>query len=131
MRSYLILFIASLFLLGHAPSLEAQSVADRVTAALEKSDPGTLAACFHTMVDLQIQGSTGSFSQNQASVILKKFLTEHPVASVTLTKEGANSDGSNYALGELVSAGKKFRLYFVTREVAGTEKVMVFRVTEW
>lgn len=126
MRPYLI--IVSLLLLFGSGRVMSQPLSDRVVKALEKSDHGVLAATFHTMVDLQIPGYSGNFSQSQASVILQRFFSDHPVASVRITRNGDNSDGSSYAIGELVSSGKKYRLYFVTREISGEEKVMVFKV---
>ena len=107
-----------------------QTDSKQVISALKKNDHIALVSCFHTMVDLHIPGYRGSFSHNQASVILKKFFTDNRVTSVSLTREGDNSDGSRYALGELVTDGKKYRLYFVTRETDGKQKVLVFKITE-
>lgn len=128
MRLYII--IVSLVLLCYSGRMAAQPISERVVNALEKSNHGALAATFHTMIDLQLPGYNGNFSQSQASVILKKFLSDHPVSSVSISRNGVNSDGSKYSIGELVSAGKRYRLYFVTRENAGQERVMVFKITD-
>ncbi|MFH1296333.1 MAG: DUF4783 domain-containing protein [Bacteroidota bacterium] len=107
-----------------------QTVKEQVVTALKKNDHVALVACFHTMVDLQIPDYSGNFSQAQASVILKKFFSDHPVGSVSITREGDNSDGSRYALGELVTGGKRYRLYFVTKESEGKPKVFLLQVME-
>lgn len=126
MRPYLI--IVSLLLFFCAVRVMSQPLSDRVVKALEKSDHSALAATFHKKIDLQIPGYSGNFSQSQASVILQRFFSDHPVTSVRITRNGENSDGSSYAIGELVSSGKKYRLYYVTRDISGEEKVMVFKV---
>ncbi|NQV02310.1 MAG: DUF4783 domain-containing protein [Bacteroidia bacterium] len=128
MRSYLIIVCATLV----CCSLSATGQTDNelVISALKKNDPVALVSCFHTMVDLQIPGFSGSFSKNQASVIVKKFLADQPVGSVSITREDNNSDGSKYVLGELAMGGKKYRLYFVTRETGGKQRVLVFKITE-
>jgi len=128
MRPYIIMVCLSLFCFSS--TVTAQTINERVVAALEKNDPGAVVSCLHSMVNLQIPGYSGSFSQSQASVIMKKFLADLPVSSVSISKDGDNSDGSKYALGELVSGGKKYRLYFVTRETEGRERVMVLKITE-
>lgn len=110
-------------------TVTAQTFNERVVAALEKNDHGTLVSCFHSLVDLQIPGYTGSFSQSQSSVILKKFLSDHPVAGVEISKSGDTSDGGNFSMGELVSAGKKYRLYIVSRETEGKQRVFVLKIT--
>jgi hypothetical protein len=110
-------------------TVSAQPISEKVVDALKKNDHEALVACFHTMAGLQIPGYNGNFSKSQASVILKKFLSEQPVTAVTISRTGENSDGSNYAMGELVSGGKKYRLYFVTREMEGKERILVLKIT--
>lgn len=121
--------MACMLLTCFSVGVAGQNDNEKVISALKTNDPVALVACFHTMVDLQIPGYRGSFSQNQASVILKKFLADHRINSAGITREGTNSDGSKYALGELVTGGKKYRLYFVTRETAGKQRVLVFKIT--
>jgi len=121
--------IVYVILLGTSQGITGQTINERVVSSLERNDHVSLVECFHSMTDLQIPGYSGSFSQSQASVIMKKFLTDHPVASISLTRNGNNSDGSKFALGELVSGGRKYRLHFVTREIDGKQKVMVLKIT--
>lgn len=123
------MLIVCLALLVISGNMAGQTIKDQVVGALEKNDPKALVACFHSMVDLQIPGYSGSFSQNQASVIMKKFLADHPVVSVSIARSGNNSDGSKFSLGELVSSGRKYRLHFVTRETEGSERVLVLKIT--
>jgi len=127
MRPYIIM--VCLFLLCCSGAATGQTINEKVVDALEKNDHEALVSCFHAMADLQIPGYNGNFSKSQASVIMKKFLSEQPVASVTISKTGDNSDGSSYAMGELVSGGKKYRLYFVTKETEGVERVLVLKIT--
>ncbi len=110
--------------------LPAQTVNDQIVTALAKNNISALLSGFHSMVDLQIPGYSGNYSHNQASMILKKFFKEHPVASVKITKEGTNSDDSSYSLGKLESGTKTYRLYFVTRKEREQNKVFLFQLTE-
>ena len=108
----------------------AQPVNEQVVNALEKNDIPALIGTFHTMVDLQIPGYHGNYSHNQARMIMKKYFSDHTVTSVSISKEGTNSDGSIYSLGELISGQKKLRLYYVTRESGGLRKVHLFQLSE-
>ncbi|TSA28403.1 MAG: DUF4783 domain-containing protein [Bacteroidetes bacterium] len=128
MRPYIL--SVCVILLCWSAGAKGQSVCDRVVSALQKNNAVALTECLHTMVDLQIPGYNGNFSQSQASVILKKFLSEHPVSSVVITREGDTSDGSRYALGELVFGGKKHRFYVVTKETEGVWKVFLLQVMQ-
>ncbi|MBL7138524.1 MAG: DUF4783 domain-containing protein [Bacteroidales bacterium] len=128
MRPYIIMVCLTLFCCSGR--VAGQTINEQVVSALEKNDHGVLVSCFHTMVYLQIPGYSGNFSQSQASVIVKRFLADHPVGSVSIAREGDRTDGSRYALGELVTGGKKYRLYFVTREAEGKQKVFLFQIME-
>jgi len=125
--SCLIIGLAVFFIYGRLP---AQTVSEQVVAALEQTNIGALLIHFHTMVDLQIPGTDGDFSNTQTAMVLKKFFDDHPVSSVKITKEGMNSDNSVYSMGELVSGVRKYRIYFVMREVDGKQKVHLFQLTE-
>jgi hypothetical protein len=107
-----------------------QSVSELVVSALGRNDISSLVRHFHSIVDIQIPGTVGDFSDTQAMMVLRNFFSLHPVKSVKITKEGTLSDGSIYALGELLSGSRKYRLYFVLRETGGTRKVHVFQLTE-
>lgn len=117
------MFIQGLFL-----PAEGQTANDRILSALRQNDHSVISGYLHSLVDLQVPGYNGNFSQSQASFIVKQFLSETPVSSVILTREDINSDGSRYTLGELVAGGKRYRLYFVTRETEGKWKVFLFHL---
>jgi len=110
--------------------LAAQPANEQVVNALKKNDIQALIGTLHSMVDLQIPGYNGNYSLNQASMILKKYFDGFTVSTVEISKEGTNSDGSAYSIGELVSGVKKYRLYFVTRETGGSRKVHLFQLSE-
>ncbi|MFH1160874.1 MAG: DUF4783 domain-containing protein [bacterium] len=127
MRIYIMVWLAVFLFQGQQP---AQTVSDQVVSALARNDMGSLLTHFHSMVDLQIPGTDGDFSNTQTAMVLRKFFADHPVSSVKITKEGIHSDNSCYSLGELVSGSQKYRLYFVTREAGGKHKVHLFQLTE-
>lgn len=114
-----LLFSFSLLLvvIGMPLILQAQNkeVKENISLFIKKGDATKLATFFNKNIDLTVPGSIGIYSKNQAEQILKVFFKENVVSSFEVKFEGLSKDGSSYAIGELKSNTKIYRVYFLIK----------------
>jgi len=101
-----------------------------VAAGIQAGNAEAVAKHFNTMVDLSLPGYDDTYSKTQASQILKDFFANNPVQKFRITKQGASEDGSKYAIGELETGTKKFRVYFLIKTVKGKHLVHQMQIQE-
>ncbi|MGM0612249.1 MAG: DUF4783 domain-containing protein [Bacteroidota bacterium] len=83
----------------------------------------------NSTVELTTPGKTGSYSLKQTKLILKEFFRDHKVADFTIKHSGDFEDNSIFYLGELqTKSGKKFRVYFVSRQKSNKWLIHIFKI---
>lgn len=120
------LLILSLFLLltaglSDAYSQKSPSVISReISEAIRKGNTREIAKHFGANVDLNFPGNEGTFSRNQAQLILRNFFSRNAPASFTVQHQGASRDGSPYVIGNYRSRnGDTYRVYFLVKTISG------------
>lgn len=110
-----ILLLLLVFALQPISFAQNKEITDEVYQAIKIGDAQKLATFFNSTIDLNVPGSVGIYSKNQALQILKVFFKENSVTSFEIKFKGKSKDGSNYAIGELKSGNKTFRVYFLVK----------------
>ena len=116
----LLFFVASGFTFFNL--ISDQKVADitkNIANAIRKGNVDDLSNYFNSTIDLIVPSKEGSFSKAQATQIVKEFFTKYPPKTFEIKHQGSSSDGSNYAIGSLVTPKGKFRTYFLIKNVSG------------
>jgi len=67
---------------------------------------------------LTVLDKEGTFSKAQAEQIMKEFFTKYTPKSFEIKSQGTSSDGSNYAIGTLVTNKGNFRTYFLVKTIS-------------
>ncbi|MCX6230582.1 MAG: DUF4783 domain-containing protein [Bacteroidetes bacterium] len=112
-------FIASGFTYMDFISDEALAdITKNVADAIRKGNASELSAYFNASIDLTVPGKEGSFSKAQAEQIVKEFFAKNTPKSFEIKHQGTSSDGSNYAIGTLVTNKGNFRCYFLVKTIA-------------
>jgi hypothetical protein len=107
-----------------------EEIAKQVTSAVQSSNALEIAKYFNAMIDLTLPGYDDTYSKAQAGQILKEFLTQNPIKSFKITKQGTSPDGSQYIIGNLETNKKTYRLYFLIKAVGGQDLVQQFQVQD-
>jgi hypothetical protein len=93
---------------------------DKITQAITKGNADALSEYFSASIDLKIPGSEGTFSKNQATVLIKEFFSAETPESFTLGHKGSSQDGSIYIIGHTKTAkGKNYRTYILLKNISG------------
>ncbi len=89
----------------------------QVHEAIRQGNAAALSNFFHSRIDLELTGTDGNFSKDQAEMIMKDFFRKHPVKSYTIRHKGSSDDGSKYSIGLYESAeGSRFRVYVLLKQ---------------
>lgn len=117
--AYKVLLITSLFLF-HTASFGFNEVetetATQVARALNKGNARDVARHFGNTVDLKLPGNEGTYSRNQAELILRNFFNRNPAKSFSVQHQGPSRDGSIYVIGLYTTTeGKTYRAYFLCK----------------
>lgn len=95
-------------------------VAKEVSNAIKNGNAREIAKHFGSNVDLNFPENEGTFSRNQAELILRNFFSENAPSSFTVQHEGSSRDGSPYVIGNYRSKkGDNYRVYFLIKNISG------------
>jgi hypothetical protein len=125
----IVLLFGSLFAAGMAFT-GPDETNKQIISALTAGDAHALSAYMNKMIDLGIAGNEGSYSKTQATRILMDFFQKNPVKSVKINKKGTSSDGSFFSLGEMEAGGKKYRVYYLLKNVDGNYLIHLMQLQE-
>jgi hypothetical protein len=117
--AFLIIAFLSLTNFATDSSMQSNQVTTELTEALSKANARDVAKHFGATVDLKLPGNEGTYSKNQAELILRNFFTRNVPESFAIQHQGPSRDGSVYAIGVYKSQnGKTFRTYFLLKKIS-------------
>lgn len=100
-------------------SMQSNPVITELREAFGKANARDVSKHFGASVDLKLPGNEGTYSRNQAELILRNFFTANSAESFTIQHQGPSRDGSVYAIGVYKSKnGKSFRTYFLLKKLS-------------
>jgi len=91
-------------------------VAENIAAAIKLGNSKELAKYFAPNVELVIGSKSGSYSKAQAEMMLKDFFAKNPVKDYKVMHQGSSQDNSLYTIGDLTTATKFYRTYYLLRK---------------
>ena len=111
--------IISTIIISFSISLHAQDsdqVMSQIKAAIKSMNASALASHFSDRIDLETPGIDGSYSKNQAEVIINDFFKKEPLKSFTINHQGSSNDGSKYMIGIYINKfDKEYRVYILIK----------------
>jgi hypothetical protein len=128
-NSFLVIFSFLVLLLSASFSVpqEGRAASDQVADCLKRGDGSRLAGLLNTRVDLDLPGSAGIYSSNQAEEILKAFFKRFPPTEFSLKHSGQSGEKASYSIGQYRSGSHNFRVYFLMKPSADTYKIHQLR----
>ncbi len=96
---------------------------EQVKLVLEVGNANELSNYLNDKVDLNINGSEGTYSHSQAEGVLKNYFKENPPKSFQINHEGASENGLIYAIGEYKTADSSFRVWLRLKKVNDQFKI--------
>lgn len=92
-------------------SLQAQDVAGQIEQAIESNNVKTLAKFFDERIEININGESQDYSQQQAQVVLNKFFNDFEATDFKLIDKGVEANHSRYYIGEMKSESEVYSVY--------------------
>lgn len=131
MKTLKILTLSILFFIGIG-SVQALPVFDiplKIFDSMKVGNATELSKHFYSSVELVILDKEEIYSKQQAEQILKRFFASNKVTGFTILHQGGR-DGAKYAIGNLVTANKSFRVYFLVKDTDGKPLIHQLRIEE-
>lgn len=123
MKKISMLVIFSMLLAYAAPAETilpaAPGVIESITTAIKGANSSELAKYFSNAVEIIIPGKEGTFSKNQAEMIMKDFFAKNPATSFVTNQQGSSNGGAQFMIGTYKSGKVIFHVYVLVKPVAG------------
>jgi len=117
--SIFIIFMLSGIMPFSLSIMQGTTVTLEVTSAIRTGSAPEVARHFGSNVDLKMPDNEGTFSRNQAELILRNFFSRNTPESFTVSHQGASRDGSVYVIGVYTATnGLRYRTYFLLKNVS-------------
>jgi hypothetical protein len=122
--------IARLFVLFLiTSSVYGLDVYEDISNAIRSNDARQLSGFFGPTLDLTILNQEDVYSKAQAELILKDFFAKNACKSFTILHKGSSKEGTQYAIGTMVTAsGKNYRVSFYLKNTAGKIVLQELRI---
>jgi len=98
-------------------------VIESIAAAIKGANSGDLAKYFCNTLEIIIPGKEGSFSKNQAEMIMKDFFAKNPATSFATSQQGSSNGGAQFMIGTYKSGKVIFHVYVLVKPVAGQMQI--------
>ncbi len=123
MGNFIFSFIFSALIFSYSPSetdfFQAVNVSREITTAIEEGNAKEVSKYFASNVDLKLPGSEGTYSRNQAELLLRNFFEANPPEKFTIGHQGASNDGSVYVIGHFKTQNNTtYRTYFLLKKIS-------------
>ena len=116
------LLVAWFVLFAFTSNAQNETVA-QVKLVLEVGNANELSKFLNDKVDLNIDGTEGTYSHSQAEGVLKNYFKENPPESFQVNHEGASENGLIYAIGEYKTVDNSFRVWIRLKDVNDQFKI--------
>jgi len=115
MKNKFLLFIALTFAVVTAKANPA-NILESVAAAIQAGNAKQLAQYFDSNVDITVYNKEEMYSKTQAEMVVKDFFAKNSPSSFKIIHKGASNQGSEYAIGTLITSVGSFRTYIYIKQ---------------
>ncbi|MBS4061438.1 MAG: DUF4783 domain-containing protein [Bacteroidetes bacterium] len=97
---------------------------------LTKGDAKKLSAFLGAAITLELPSQNGSFSKNQAVVMLTEFFSIYPAEKVIIKQKGTTSSSAMFFIGEYHCRTTEYRLYVLMNNSSGDYLIHSLSITK-
>jgi hypothetical protein len=126
-----ILILVSLIILTAVSSFGNKGeITQKIIAAIQQADVTEINQYLGTSVDLTTPENDGTYSKDQATMILRDFFKKNPISSFSVNHQGASNDGSKFFIGTYQSNQLAFRVYCLIKKQAEEFRILQIQFEE-
>lgn len=106
------LFFSLLFIF-HTASFEVEEELsiDPVITAISTNSSGELAKYFESSISLNVNGQQGSYSRNQAEIVIRDFFKKNPSKGFTIVYSSETNPSLSSFIGDYLSGEGTFKVF--------------------
>jgi len=106
------LFFSLLFIF-HTTSFEVEDELsiDPVITAISTNSSGELAKYFESSISLNVNGQQGSYSRNQAEIVIRDFFKKNPSKGFTIVYSSETNPSLSSFIGDYLSGEGTFKVF--------------------
>ena len=97
----------------------AQSQFSGISSAISNQNSTELSKYFDAQVEITTPEDDDTFSKAEATNVMKSFFAKYNVSSFNLEHQSSKGKGAEYAIGDMIASGKKFRVFIYVAEKNG------------
>lgn len=126
--TFLALLVSPMYI---GASVQSEDAAKEINDAIKNGNAREVARHFGSTVDLKLPGNEGTYSRNQAELILRDFFSRNTVASFSVHHQRPSRDGSVYVIGTYEAKnGKSYRTYFLLKKISDNMVLHLLQMEE-
>lgn len=122
-----ILFSSILFFVG-VFNMYAQPDFQKINDAFKKADLTTLSIYFDANLEVSIFDKDDSYSKAAAIQLLNTFFEKEKPTNATLMHKGSNGNGVFYAISNMTTREKTYRIYVYFQQKNNTHLIQEIRI---
>lgn len=92
---------------------QSNSVFNEIADSFIKNNADAISSKFAETLDLSLESTDGTFGKQQASVVLKDFLSKNKIKSFKIKHNGASNERTEYAIAEMKSPNDTWSVYIL------------------
>lgn len=128
MKSLLFLLFFAPFAAFANPTLDGNPNIEAISTALKTGDVETLSRFFADQVEVSINEKEQVYSKSGAKTALKSFFdSTQPQGFVAIHQGTSRESSDQYCIGNLSTAGDKYRVYIYFKVVGGNTLIQELR----
>ncbi len=99
-----------------------------INEAIKNSNSFELAKYFSNSLELILPNNSGTYSKNQAEIIIKNFFNNNKAKSYSITQEGKKSSNQKFVIADYITTNNiKFRVYYVVSIYDNNEQIILLQ----
>jgi hypothetical protein len=116
---FILLLAFSAFQVQAQSEEQSKVIFDNIGKAFREGEASQLGLYFASSLDVILPGNDGTYSKQQAEMIIKDFFNKNRPKSFVINHQGTSNDGSHYAIGTLRAANQNYRAYILLKNGGG------------
>lgn len=94
-----------------------------IEKSFESNNAKGIVALGKSKLLINVLGKEGAYSQSQANLVLKDFMSKNPCSSFEYAFKGKEADGGSFAIANYVAKSDKFRVTIYFKKEQGSYKI--------
>jgi hypothetical protein len=89
---------------------------ENIATAIQSGNAKELAKFFDNNVDITVYNKEEMYSKTQAEMVVRDFFSKNTPTSFKIIHKGTSNQGSEYAIGTLITSVGSFRTYIYVKQ---------------